>query len=192
MLFRQEFLDGIREGRITLAFRRWRRPSVRTGGTLMMPIGQLQIGDVRPIATDEISADDAVRAGYPSRESLLEELAAREGTLYRIDLGALGPDPRIALRASAALDEAELEVVTARLERLDSHAADGPLTRRVLELIRDRPGVRAADLCRAMDMDKLPFKTHVRKLKTLGFTESLEVGYRLSPRGVALLALWLR
>jgi hypothetical protein len=32
------------------------------------------------------------------------------------------------------------------------------------------------------------FKTDVRKLKGLGLTESLEVGYRLSPRGVALLA----
>ena len=52
MLFRQEFLDGIREGRVTLAFRRWRRPTVRAGGTLMTPIGQLQIGDVRPIRDD--------------------------------------------------------------------------------------------------------------------------------------------
>jgi hypothetical protein len=31
------------------------------------------------------------------------------------------------------------------------------------------------------------FKRDVRKLKELGLTESLEVGYRLSPRGAALL-----
>ena len=31
------------------------------------------------------------------------------------------------------------------------------------------------------------FKTDVRKLKELGLTESLEVGYRLSPRGEAVL-----
>jgi hypothetical protein len=30
---------------------------------------------------------------------------------------------------------------------------------------------------------KQRFKTNVRKLKELGLTESLEVGYRLSPRG---------
>jgi len=35
--------------------------------------------------------------------------------------------------------------------------------------------------------DKISFKLNVRKLKTLGLTESLEVGYRLSPRGIALL-----
>jgi hypothetical protein len=32
-----------------------------------------------------------------------------------------------------------------------------------------------------------PFKLNVRKLKALGLTESLEVGYRLSPRGAAFL-----
>jgi hypothetical protein len=37
-------------------------------------------------------------------------------------------------------------------------------------------------------MDQLPFKVQVRKLKALGLTESLDIGYRLSPRGVAVLA----
>ena len=32
-----------------------------------------------------------------------------------------------------------------------------------------------------------PFKRRVRQLKELGLTESLEVGYRLSPRGRAVL-----
>ncbi len=188
MLFRQEFLNGIREGRITLAFRRWRRPSVRAGGTLMLPIGQLQIGDVRTISEDDIAARDATRAGYASRQALLDELSARkEGKLYRIELGALGPDPRVALRASATLGDEEAEALTRRLDRLDAHAADGAWTRRVLEVIRDRPAVRAGDLCYAVAMERLPFKVNVRKLKAMGLTESLEVGYRLSPRGEALL-----
>ena len=33
------------------------------------------------------------------------------------------------------------------------------------------------------------FKLHVRKLKALGLTRSLEVGYRLSPRGQAYLGV---
>jgi hypothetical protein len=37
-------------------------------------------------------------------------------------------------------------------------------------------------------MERLPFKANVRKLKALGLTESLDIGYRLSPRGEALLA----
>jgi len=32
-------------------------------------------------------------------------------------------------------------------------------------------------------MDKPSFKRRVRSLKELGLTESLEIGYRLSPRG---------
>ena len=102
MLFRKDTLDGIRDGRITLAFRRWRRPTVRTGGTLMVPIGQLRILQVREIAEDDITDDDARRAGYASREALREELAGRtDGTLYRIELGALGPE-RLLRRGFAA------------------------------------------------------------------------------------------
>jgi hypothetical protein len=48
--------------------------------------------------------------------------------------------------------------------------------------------VRAGDLCRVAGQEILTFKTNVRKLKALGLTESLEVGYRLSPRGTA----WLK
>jgi hypothetical protein len=189
MLFRQDSLDGIREGRITLAFRRWRRPTVRTGGTLMLPIGQLQIAEVRQIVEEDITDEDARRAGYSSRQALQEELASRtEGTLYRVELGALGPDPRIALRLRDALTDEEIAALTEKLAKLDAGAPGGPWTRRVLQLIRDNPAIRARDLCKAVRMERLPFKTNVRKLKALGLTESLEVGYRLSPRGDAILA----
>jgi hypothetical protein len=189
MLFRQDSLDGIREGRITLAFRRWRRPTVRTGGTLMLPIGQLQITEVRQIAEDDITNADATRAGYASRQALREELAGRtEGTLYRIELGALGPDPRVALRRQGSLSDGELAALSGKLAKLDASTPGRPWTRRVLELIRDNPAIRAGDLCTAVQMERLPFKANVRKLKALGLTESLDVGYRLSPRGAALLS----
>jgi len=188
MLFRQDSLDGIRNGRITLAFRRWRRPTVRTGGTLLLPIGQLQITEVRQIAEEDITDDDARRAGYGSREELQGELAGRtEGAIYRIELGRLGPDPRVALREQDSLSDGEQAALTAKLAKLDANAPGGPWTRRVLELIRDNPAVRAGDLCEAVRMERLPFKAYVRKLKALGLTESLDVGYRLSPRGEVLL-----
>jgi hypothetical protein len=47
--------------------------------------------------------------------------------------------------------------------------------------------VRAADLAASVGREKHPFKLDVRKLKELGLTESLEVGYRLSPRGRAVM-----
>ena len=58
----------------------------------------------------------------------------------------------------------------------------------MLRTIAERPGVRAADLAAGCGRDTQPFKLDVRTLKNLGLTLSLEVGYRLSPRGEAYLA----
>ena len=186
MLFRQKFLDGIRDGTVTLAFRHWRRPSVRAGGTLMTAVGQLDIVSVDEVAIGRISDADARCAGYPSRDELVAELRSRdEGTIYRIELGALRADPRVELRGAAALADRERDELDRRLQRLDDRAADGPWTTRTLDVIRTHPGVRAGDLCRLLGQEKMPFKVNVRKLKALGLTESLEVGYRLSPRGAA-------
>jgi hypothetical protein len=56
-----------------------------------------------------------------------------------------------------------------------------------LEVIERHPAVRAGDLADELGRERLPFKTDVRKLKNLGLTLSLDVGYRLSPRGEAYL-----
>ena len=193
MILTQGVLDGIRHGTITRAYRRWRRPTVKSGGTLLTAGGQVEIRAVVPVLLDAITASDAQAAGYPSREALVADLASRpDGVLYRIDFGSLGPDPRVALRQQAPIDDAERQDLRARLLRLDARAESGAWTRRTLELIRDHPGRRAADLSREVGQERLAFKTNVRKLKALGLAESLEVGYRLSPRGAAVLADWDR
>jgi len=187
VIFRQEFLDGIQKGSITVAFRRWRRPSVKSGGTLLTAVGMLHIRDVSLVSLESISDADARRAGYESRETLVEELTERsDGKIYRIELGALETDPRIALRKKRASDS-DLQDLILRLERLDGRSNGAPWTRRVLDLVHDHPARRAGDLCKMAGQDKMSFEFNVRKLKTLGLTESLEVGYRLSPRGAALL-----
>lgn len=189
MIFRQRFLEGIRDGTITLAFRRWRRPSVRSGGTLLTAVGQLSIASVDEVTTTDISEADAQLAGYESRDELLADLDSRdEGTVYRIELGPLRADPRVSLRQSATLTNEERDEIAKRLRRLDASASTGPWTSRTLEAIGAHPGLRAADLCRLVGFERLPFKVNVRKLKALGLTESLEIGYRLSPRGLAFMA----
>jgi hypothetical protein len=187
VIIRRHFLDGIQTGTVTLAFRRWRRPSVKSGGTLLTAVGLLHIGEVEIVALDDISDADARRAGYDSRGSLMTELNERkDGEVYRIAFGRLEPDPRVALRERRA-DDSELQALIARLDKLDARAGGVPWTRRVLEVIDTHPAVRAGDLCAMVGQERLPFKLNVRKLKALGLTESLEVGYRLSPRGRALL-----
>ena len=181
---------GVEDGSITLAFRRWRRPSVKTGGTLQSPVGLLGIDSVAPFAPDSITADEARAAGYPSLDDLHAELEARtEGEVYRIAFHRIGEDPRIALRNSADLSDNDIAEITRRLARYDAAGARGPWTRLALDLIAANPGRRAPDL--AVEMTSLtgvewetqPFKTDIRKLKSLGLTESLQVGYRISPRG---------
>ncbi|PMR72536.1 hypothetical protein C1H69_21350 [Billgrantia endophytica] len=188
MLFRKEFLEGIRIGVVTLAFRRWRRPSVREGGTLLTPVGQLSIKSVEPVALNTISEADAHRAGYESRGELLDELRRRcEGEFYRIELGPLRPDPRIALRETQSSTDGELQELRSQLSRLDARTLEGEWTFRTLEVLSSHPGVRAGDLCGLVGQGKERFKLNVRKLKNLGLTESLGTGYRLSPRGEVLL-----
>jgi hypothetical protein len=188
MLLRTHVLDGIRNGTITLAFRRWRRPTVRSGGTLLTHIGQLRIASVTKVDEHAISEHDARQAGFATLNELRRQLGERdEGEVYRVEFGGLGPDPRLALRESLP-DDTELDDVLRRLDRLDARAENGAWTRQVLGLIAENPAVLAEKLATRMGMEKHPFKARVRKLKALGLTISLDVGYRLSPRGESVLA----
>lgn len=189
MLIRRAILDRIVAGEVDLAFRRWRRPTVKAGGRLRTAVGELGIEAVDPVSEDEIDDTAARRAGYPDRAALLRDLAARpDGQTYRILLRYRGADPRAALRAAADLGPEALADLAGRLDRMDGRSTAGPWTAAVLRAIERAPGRAAADLARDLGVEKPWLKRNVRKLKELGLTESLEVGYRLSPRGAAFLA----
>ena len=187
MLFRQDALDRIRSGRVSVVFRRWRYARVRAGSRLRTMIGLIEVKSVAQVG--DVTADDAVHAGYDDAEALRREIPGKpEHPLFRIEVGYAGADPRIALRAQDALSEAELAELIGKLDRMD-RGKRGPWTRTVLDLIAARPAVRAGDLfAEAGYPDMLSFKRDVRRLKELGLTESLTVGYRLSPRGAAVLS----
>lgn len=187
MLLRRETLDGVRRGTISLAYRRWRRPTVRPGGTLMTAAGQLQIGTVATVVPSAITEEEAACAGYSSKDALLADLNRHtEGRIYRIEIGPLQPDPRIALRSTAVAEIEAVDLLT-RLERFDAASPYGPWTLQTLRLLMEHPGVRSGDLCQMLGHARDLFKRNVRKLKNLGLTESLAVGYRLSPRGARCL-----
>jgi len=186
MRFRHVDLAAIAAGEITLAFRRWRRPTVKAGGTLRTPAGLLAIDAVDVVAPDAITRREARRAGLADADAVRAALRG-DGTLYRIAFHVAGPDPRVALRARSRLDAGERAEIAARLARLDRASSHGPWTEATLRAIAAAPGTRAADLAAGFGRERLSFKADVRKLKALGLTESLEVGYRLSPRGLAYL-----
>ena len=187
MLFEQRFWPLIADGRVTVTFRRWKRRQVVAGHRYRTPVGFIEVDAVITVDPAAISDDDARRSGYESASALRGELRGTDALdTYRIDFRFVGgPDPRAELAASAELSAEDRVDLDRRLDRMDRASPHGPWTRQVLALIAERPATRAADLAGSLGRERLAFKADVRKLKNLGLTESLERGYRLSPRGRA-------
>src|SRR5262245_34677475 len=188
MLFKARFHPRIVDGSITQTFRRWKRSLVVPGNRYRQPFGEIEVLSTKEVDEKSITERDAELAGYSSRKDLLAELEKyREGTLYRIDFRFAGADRRIALRQKDDLSGEDIDALMKRLTRLDKASSHGPWTRQALELIDRNPAVVSTVLAAEMGVDRPVFKIDIRKLKESGLTESLEVGYRLSPRGKRLL-----
>jgi len=188
MLIKNEVVEKIRTGSVTVLFRRWSRPGAKAGGTQMTQGGVVGIESVEVVDEANITDADARNAGYSDRADLMEHLNYREDPIYRIGVRWVGEDPRIALRSSDDLSEDELAEIIAKLDKMDRNRKRGPWTSAYLEVIRDMPATYSGLLANYLGISQADFKPWVRKLKALGLTESLEVGYRLSPRGEKVLA----
>lgn len=164
MLLTRPVLDGIVAGEVDLVFRLWKRSTVRPGGRLRTAVGELAIHEVDVVEPAEISEAEAHRAGYADVAALRAALA-----------------PRPALRETP-LGRAEIAEMLARLQAMEGRAQE-PWVFATLDVIARWPGRRAPELAELLGRDTLPWKAQVRRLKELGLTESLPVGYRLSPRG---------
>ncbi|MFD9942013.1 hypothetical protein ACFWYW_25965 [Nonomuraea sp. NPDC059023] len=182
MLFEQRLREGIADGTITLAFRRWKRSQVKPGGRYRMGDGRIAGVSSVEVVTG-ITDADARAAGYPDAATLRRDLDARgDDPIHRVELHlADTSDPRDALAGSAELSPGDLAGLRTRMARF------GPWALPTLRLIAERPGVRAGDLAPEIGLDLPTFKINVRKLKNLGLTISLGTGYRISPRGRAYL-----
>lgn len=189
MLLKHRVLERIRVGEISEVYRRWKRPTVKTGGTLNTAVGQLRILAVEQVTDGDLTSAAARRAGFDSVDDLRASL--REGehrTLYRVRLELAGDDPRVALRASDRLEQSDVATLEASFARMDRSVEDERLTAlALLRLIGDNEAVRAPDLAAGLGVETAWFKNRIRRLKARGLTESLRIGYRLSPRGRAVL-----
>jgi hypothetical protein len=188
MLIKDDIIDKIKSGEITILFRRWSRPGAKAGGTQMTQGGVIGIDAVEVVSEDEITDGNAREAGYPSAADLVEHLNYRDDPIYRIQVHFAGEDPRKALRENDDLSSEELNEIIAKLEKLDAGSKRGPWTQQYLQLIQDMPNTYSGILADYLGIDIPSFKPWVRKLKALGLTESLSPGYRLSPRGEKVLA----
>lgn len=189
MLFERRLKEGIHDGRIVLAFRRWKRCQVVAGRRYRTGTDRVEVDAVDVVRPRDIDAAQAAEAGYDTVHELLADLRGDAALpLYRVRFRRIDePDPRDVLAASAALSGDELAKLTTRLARMDASDARGPWTTAILRQIADHPGTVSTVLAEALGWPRPDFKQHVRRLKELGLTISLEVGYRLSPRGEAYL-----
>jgi hypothetical protein len=191
MQFEPRLRAGLHDGSITMAFRRWRRPQVVAGRQYRTGLGMVLAETADIVTPADITLAQARDAGYPSVDALVSDLRGDASLpLYRIRFRPLDdPDPRDELAATVTITDAEATAIAARLARMDSASKRGPWTRDVLEQIARQPGVVSTVLAAELDWERADFKLHVRRLKELGLTISLDVGYRISPRGAAYLAL---
>jgi hypothetical protein len=191
VLFAQRFAEPIARGEVDLTFRRWKRPQVRPGRPYRTLVGRLHVDAVDEVEPGRVTADEARRAGFPSVDALLAEAGrhAADGTpLFRVRFHRLEePDPRSTLAATPP-SPADAGEVAGKLDAMDRRSTHGPWAWAALRAIAAEPGRRAPDLAAAAGRETAPFKADVRKLKALGLTRSLPVGYELSPRGRAVLA----
>jgi hypothetical protein len=192
--YEQRLRDGIADGSVTVMFRRWRRTQAVPGHRYRTGNAMIEVESVEVVDPTEVTGADARRAGYASPAALVADLRGDPDLpVYRIGFHRLDePDPREVLAADDALTTEDVAGLDRRLERMDRDSSHGPWTAATLAAIAARPATRAADLAASLGRERLPFKLDVRKLKNLGLTHSLEVGYRLSPRGCAYLRLTRR
>jgi hypothetical protein len=188
--FEARLREGIHDGSITLAFRRWRRCQVVAGRQYRTGTDMALAESVDVVQPSGITAADARAAGYADVAALIADLRGDpQLPLYRIRFRRLdGPDPRDELAASPTLPGAEATAIAARLARMDAASKRGPWTATVLGQIADQPGVVSTVLAEQIGWERPDYKLHVRRLKELGLTISLDIGYRISPRGAAYLA----
>jgi hypothetical protein len=191
MLINIATATGIADGSVTLVLRRWDAPRAKVGGTQRTSSGTIRIDGVREYPGDyAVTPAQARAAGFPDAKSAQSELDRRPAAhTYVIAVSYLAPDERHDLAADAALTGPDVAAITARLHAWDVASSDGPWTVEYLELIAANETVRAPDLAATVGQETARFKRRVRQLKGIGLTISLDVGYRISPRGKAYLTL---
>jgi hypothetical protein len=92
MLLKRDLLEDIKAGKVDLIFRRWNRPTVKTGGTLKTKVGLLSIKSITDMSPDDVTDAEAQRAGFSDVADFRRWLdTMKQGELFqRIEVGYLG------------------------------------------------------------------------------------------------------
>ena len=189
LMFTSEDHERVANGEVTVTWRLWKYAHVKPGKQYASGFrfgGSIWVEDVREVRAAEIKDADAREVGQTDAAALIEYARSHTGrevgpetVLYRVQFHYSPQDPP---KPEHSLDE-----VSKRLQRLDRAARTGAWTLPTLRLIEENPGVVSRELAPQLGMQRDDFKVNVRKLKNLGLTLSLPVGYELTELGQAYL-----
>ncbi|MER5389017.1 hypothetical protein [Saccharopolyspora sp. NPDC002686] len=183
----KRILRGVAAGEITEAYLRWPSRLAEPGSQLSTTVGLIGITAVDQVDPAGLTDADARRAGFGSAAGLRASLDKHgRGEVYRLALTFDDPAPR-PVQPPVALDGRERASIDRQLARLDVSAPRGPWTREVLEVLRQRPGIRAAELAAEHNRPVSRCKSDVWRLRELGLVEPVEAGFGLSARGLGYL-----
>jgi hypothetical protein len=95
MEFSRELRAAVLSGDITVTFRLWQRPQVKTGGRYRVGNGQIEVDSVELVPFAFIETTDLRRSGEPDLESLRRRSAHAgpihdDTVLYRIEFHVIG------------------------------------------------------------------------------------------------------
>ncbi len=185
MQFTQDSHAAIADGSVTVTFRLWKRPHAKVGGRYTVGAAVIEVDTIEMIPFRAVTDADVRDAGAKDLDALRER-AAHAGPIdddtlvFRIDFHVVED---AVTRTPSPLDDGHVARVIEKLDRMDGRSSRGPWTQQVLELIAENPETVSTELAADLDRPRPEFKVDVRKLKALDLTESLLVGYRLTPLG---------
>ncbi len=191
MMFKSRFHRGIKDGSITCTFRYWKRPQAVAGNFYKInPIGHIKVTEVKEVSSRSITKKDAVASGFEDGKALREYLAnfaSKDRELYLVRFTYEGLRQDQLPDQSSVDDPEEFLKLKNKLAVRDKNSKVGPWTHKTLKLVGKNPGMSSEFLAKKLKRDRQELKRDMRKLKQLGLTISLEVGYKLSPRGSSYL-----
>ncbi len=185
MQFTQDSHEAVATGKITVTFRLWKRLHAKVGGRYTVGSAVIEVDAIEMIPFHDVTKRDIKLAGRSSKDAIRARAAHAgpiddETLVYRIQFHVVGARPT---EAAAPSDDEHVAVVNTKLDAMDARSKTGAWTRTTLSLIGEHEGMVSTELAARMHRPRMEFKTDVRKLKALGLTESLDVGYRLTPLG---------
>ena len=191
MQFKKSFKEMISVGKVQRTYRCWKKPQVKVGGQYNIhPFGSIEVTSISALEATKITDAAARKSGFSTRQELLRALKVEDTsteTITRVDFRFLGADS-VNQPDRTPLTADEMAALLGKLRATDERSSRGPWAFAALRMIAEFPGRRAPELAEMIGWETAPFKANVRRLKALGLTISLSVGYQLSPRGEGVVA----